>query len=152
MKFSFLFCRTGCGIPANGIRKFLEVRTRRKRLAEVLRIFNNSCDDKPLIAIRTLIAIVVFGEQRVRAVWSTVLAEVSRPHVSRHNFQTAAARRSAAGTFPLRDGISLPHGGTVGTFGCVEAEQTGLCSSIGIDAKRVVVFPQDMQPADRKST
>src|SRR6266850_2505570 len=136
-----LSCFAGCGIPAFRIGFLLVMRADDHRLSQILRILDDGLQNQPVHAIRSGNFVKELRHLCVPAVRRTILAKVSRTHVCRHNLEvsSAASRRDPLGhRLALQSRLSDRR-----RF--AKAEETSLCSSIRVDAQRIVTFPGDMQ-------
>src|SRR5580765_3961557 len=112
--------RAGSGIPAAGVGLFSEMRAHHETLGQVLRILDDGRHDEQLSAVALWSDIEVLGHDRALAVGDTVLPQVSRSHVLRHDLEgstrwrrrisRASTSRTAATArpLPLRHRITLP--------------------------------------------
>ena len=118
--------RAGSGIPAGSIGKLLEVCARDERRIDIHGIVDGCGHDEPRIAVWGLMAVEIFGHDRVRTVGNAVLAQVARADAIRYDFQVAAASRSLSTTsvLPLRHRIPLPARIARWRLCCTEVEQS----------------------------
>src|SRR5947207_4991476 len=88
----------GSRTPFGAIRLLLEVRAGDERLLEVLGIVDDRGDGEPQVAVRLVVAVVIFGQPGALTVGHSVLSQTSSLEVRGDDLQRAALRhrRSAA--------------------------------------------------------
>src|SRR5262249_29700530 len=101
-----------------------------KRSCQVFRIFDNALDDEPIIAVGLFDDVEVLRHRRFRAVWNSVLLQVSRAHATGHDLQRPARPAAVGSELPLGDGKSLPVRRSRWRLRLTEAKQTRLCPRI----------------------
>ena len=67
----------GCRTPFGAVGLFLEVRAGDKRLEEILGVFDDRLDQKPLFSIRLVEQVIVFGDCGLIAIGDAVAAQIA---------------------------------------------------------------------------
>src|SRR5829696_5510229 len=135
-----LASRTRGGIPPRRIGELLEVRARRIRAREILRVLDLGNDSQPAVTVRQLIEVPILGNGRLLAVRSAVLPHVARTQIRGDHLEIAR------GDVPLRDRVSLPTGFRRRRRGS-ETKHAGLSTGIGFHLQRRIVLPRDAKTA-----
>src|SRR5512146_1842998 len=126
-------------MPALASGDFLEVGGRDVRRSQILRILHDLRDDEPRVAVRRLLAFIVFSQHRCVAVRGTGPAQIPR-------FEPPArtSRGWTGRPVPFSVCRALP-GRLARLYRRTELEQSRLLTGVGIDAQGVVAFPLDAQ-------
>src|SRR6266850_2245664 len=72
---------TRCGVPTRAVRFLLEIRRGHKGDRQILRVGHDGRHCEPLVSVWFTEAIVVFGDNRARAIGHTILSQITRKKV-----------------------------------------------------------------------
>src|SRR5436190_9836192 len=150
--------RAGSRTPLRAIGFLLEVGAGNERAVQELRVADDGRHREPLVRVRLLVIVEVFGERDPVAIGNAVLAQISRPQVRGRHLERPSARADTrredrqrgwgAGrhrrTLPVRHRVALPRGFFAGWRRAAEAKEARLCAGVALELQRRVILPRDM--------